>query len=362
MICSITPTSNREQIIGDALRSVMDWCDRVLVIHLPNGVTIPDRTLDVAREAVGEKLHIVSMQITEGVTTISDIRNFGLKAAEALGATWACQLDTDERMILNGVDIPSTLGIIPENVQALCVGEDGGSYDKPRFFRIPSSGEFMGRVHEEWVSNGKMQFLPHVRFHELPKTKEQLRARQDSDDIPCLIALAEAHPKVHRWRYLLAETLDSIGKTEEAILHHVKALALGNAHERAWSHFRLASVFHSLGRHQEALRLCALGMSERPDACELSWFAGIQCLHLGRPKDAIRWSDIARQGSWIGNGCGTTIRTGFRELRAFFDGPYLVMADAFHELSDTKQEAQARIWADWASKERETFAIKGGLK
>ncbi len=51
-LVSVTLADNTRAIIGDALRSVVDWVDRVLVVD--TGVT--DGTLDVARAIAGDKL------------------------------------------------------------------------------------------------------------------------------------------------------------------------------------------------------------------------------------------------------------------------------------------------------------------
>ena len=49
---SVTLTSNREDVIGDAIRSVVDWVDGCIIVDL--GIT--DNTLEVVRSVAGEKM------------------------------------------------------------------------------------------------------------------------------------------------------------------------------------------------------------------------------------------------------------------------------------------------------------------
>src|ERR1700730_17170260 len=92
-IVSVTLTADSAELIGDALRSVVDWVDFCLVVD--TGVT--DETLDIARSIAGEKLVVFFFP---WIDDFSAARNAGLDRATTLGAEWAMMLDTDERMEL----------------------------------------------------------------------------------------------------------------------------------------------------------------------------------------------------------------------------------------------------------------------
>src|SRR5262245_19354036 len=96
-IASTTFTSNRQDIIGDALRSVVDWCDLCIVIDL--GIT--DSTLAIAHEICGDKLHIERGKWDDDT---AKWRNLMLFEAFRFGADWSVTLDTDERLQANGTD------------------------------------------------------------------------------------------------------------------------------------------------------------------------------------------------------------------------------------------------------------------
>ena len=97
-IASTTLTGNNASIIGDALRSVVDWVDTCLVID--TGVS--DESLAVAEGVAGAKF---VLRRFDWIRDFSAARNFALDAAHAVGADWAITVDTDERIQPNGEDL-----------------------------------------------------------------------------------------------------------------------------------------------------------------------------------------------------------------------------------------------------------------
>jgi hypothetical protein len=105
VIVTETMTGNSREIVGDALRSAVDWVDWCLVIE--TGVT--DDTLEIAREIAGDKLIVRDFP---WCGDFAAARNFALMAAAEIGADWALVLDTDERIIPARHDIRAVLAAV----------------------------------------------------------------------------------------------------------------------------------------------------------------------------------------------------------------------------------------------------------
>ena len=208
-LASITLSSNREGIIGDALRSVIDWVDGCLILDL--GIT--DGTLDLARSIVGEKLLVVDYDWSLGGTAAA-MRNYGLDAAARLGFDWAVTLDTDER--IEPEDCLIRLGLATTQDDCIEVLSKDGSYAKERFFRLPFADRFVGCAHERVIAKHcKKSLLTCMCFDELPKTREQLRTRA----LGCLPALEYERvndPMDPRWAYYVGDALEYLDRDDEA--------------------------------------------------------------------------------------------------------------------------------------------------
>ena len=166
IIASVTITSNRVDIIGDAIKSVLPWVDMVVLIDL--GIT--DETVDVALAIAGDKLRVVKY---EGPSDTSAWRNFGNDTAHALGADWACTLDTDERMNVGRVNVRKFL----ERTEAQCllVYDKDRIYAKERFFRLPATIQFKRNCHERIPANAQgIDSFKEITFSEIPKTGQAL--------------------------------------------------------------------------------------------------------------------------------------------------------------------------------------------
>ncbi len=140
-IASMTITGSNREIVGDALRSVVDWVDWCVLID----TGIQDDTIEIARQIAGDKLIVREFAWCDD---FSAARNFALAAAADTGASWAVFVDSDERLVLNGVDIHAVLASSPE--LTLLVPHDSGEYTKDRFFRLPVVGGFRGPTHEAY--------------------------------------------------------------------------------------------------------------------------------------------------------------------------------------------------------------------
>ena len=83
-------TFGNADLIGDALRSVVEHVDRCLVVDTMGNADV----LAAAREAASDKLVVRPW----AWTSCSAGRNESLRLAAEIGGSWAITLDTDERL------------------------------------------------------------------------------------------------------------------------------------------------------------------------------------------------------------------------------------------------------------------------
>jgi tetratricopeptide (TPR) repeat protein len=335
-LCSITPTSNREALIGDALRSVVDWVDVCLLLDL--GIT--DRTLEVAKEVAGDKLKAVKVP-GELMINFCDVRNFGLDEA-AKEADWGVLLDTDERLYINGTDVRGELGKIGDGI--VLVQSQDKHYPKERFVSLPAIDRYVGKVHETIVPlHAKQSPLPGVVFLEIQKTPEELKAKLEYI-LPLLEEETRKDPQCPRWWYYLGDTLEGLGRRDDAIAAFDRCSVLrGWDEESAWACFRMAILLENSGRRQDAIDICCAGLARHPGIAELAWLAGEVSLRLGWNDKAVYWARMAvANGTNHGEGHFIKPRIGFRYDFAAKEGPFDVMARAYETLGMAEEAASAK--------------------
>src|ERR1700722_19970112 len=101
-LVSTTMTGNNEDVIGDAIASVVDWVDAVVVVD----TRVTDRSLEIARGVAKEKY--VERKFA-WVDDFAAARNFALQAAHEAGGDWAVMVDTDETIDRCGEDVRAAL-------------------------------------------------------------------------------------------------------------------------------------------------------------------------------------------------------------------------------------------------------------
>jgi tetratricopeptide (TPR) repeat protein len=329
-IVSWTISGNSRDVIGDALRSVVDWVDWCVLVD--TGIT--DDTIDVARSIAGDKLIVHPFSWRDD---FSAARNFALARAADTGATWAVSVDTDERIVTNGVDIRRALAETTEPV--LLAPHTAGVYTKDRFFRLPANGEYRGPTHEAFyrtdVFGGATVVLTGVAFDELENTNEQFRRKFERDrEILSRHVLVDTDDP--RWFYYWGDALQHLGRHEEAIRVFRTCADMPSKwdEESAWAMFRAAQSLMELGRKQEALEACAHGMTKHAGMGELSWYAAYISLQLGLPEQAVYW---ARQSIAVGYfaGIGSSIRRlGWKFPFGTWEGPFDVLRFALRDIGD----------------------------
>jgi hypothetical protein len=318
ILASITVTSDRSLIIGPALESVSDQVDLMLFVD----VGIDLATMKIIQEiAKGRERFIVHTPNC----SIGEMRNVGLDFAAACGADWAIQLDTDERMVLP----PDLKGILSEihNVDVFSSLHVAGTYSKERLFRIPPRGHFAGRIHEEWRGCNS-SLMQDVLFDELPKSGEVL------DKV--LISIKDGlekqmgeDPDNYRWPFQLALCYRSRDEPLTAIAWLQTALCKNALNTtKAWICYCIALCHMDTNDIYGAINWCTTGLGYHPGLAELPHLAGVCCMKLGKPQEALCWANMAiSNGLFVGSSFARN-RMGHREPYALWEGPFEIQRDA----------------------------------
>lgn len=349
-LASTTLTGNNANIVGDALRSVVDWVDVCLVID--TGVT--DETLRVAADVAGAKLVV---RCFEWIQDFAAARNYALSAAHELGASWSITVDTDERIQLNGEDLRALLPNVSEGV--LMMYDEARTYTKERCFRLPASVHFEGPTHESFPGyRVGVRTLALATFRELPKTPAALRAKFERD-VDILTRHTRKHPKDPRWFYYLGESLANLGQPEAALqAYDVCAGLRGWNEESAWACYRAAECLCGLGRYLEAVDRCAAGLARHAGIAELAWLAAFARYRSGDAAQAVYWAQLALVfGQHAGKGASVP-RIGFRNPSALHEGPYDILRFAYRDLGDTAAAAAAEKSYQQARAARMTGVVR----
>jgi tetratricopeptide (TPR) repeat protein len=338
-LVSTTMTGNNEDVIGDAIASVVDWVDAVVVVD--TGVT--DRSLVIAREVAREKY--VERKFP-WVDDFAAARNFALEAAHEAGGDWAVMVDTDETIDRCGEDVRQALETA--KVPHFMIFHESRIYVQPRFFRLPIVARFDGPTHEAYpaAAHGYETFQRCV-FRDKPKSEAQLKAKFERD-VRVLRAHTAKHPNDPRWFYYLGDALQNLGQRREAIEAFDACAALrGWNEESAWACYRAAESWCVLGDLVRAVDACAAGLARHSGIAELAWLAAFASYRAGKMHDAVWW---ARSSIALGyfRGCGAQVhRISFRNPMALWEGPYDVLRFALRALGDTAGADEAeRLFAE----------------
>lgn|SRR5512145_66511 len=336
---------NRESVIEDALRSALFADHHILV---DTGETA-QAAIAVARSIpeIGGKLTIAKYPRE---FDCADARNFGLRAATSIASgnpnAWAMQLDTDERMQVNGHDIHSFLGGLAPEVNTVQVYDVGRHYSKERFFRLPPAAQYTGRVHELYESPEVCRVvLDGVRFEELQKSKEEQDVMQEYVRKECVAWLAE-DPGNLRATIYLGNTLSYQHKFEQALPYYLDyAARTPHEQEHGWGMFRAANCYgwradelqeageiaEARELRQKAIDTCVTALKRCPYFTEIYWWLAQQEAKMPHdsPEDAT--NGAIRALAWANNGIingdsfseqfvtPTHVRVGFQmpEARSF---------------------------------------------
>jgi tetratricopeptide (TPR) repeat protein len=332
-------------ILGEALRSVASIVDLCLVLW--TGPADPEERAGIERAALEatDRARIVEWPWR---ADFGAARQAALDLATATGAAWCLWVDTDERIDPRGEDVRAT--ILAAGAPAVLMPNAGGAYYQPRAIRLPCAARWSGLTHESIFVEGPR--FARACFVERPKTDEQLLAKRERD-LAILIEVTRERPSEPRWWYYLGDTLEGLGRREEAADAFLRCVARrGWDEEAAWASYRAAAllVFH-LGRHEEAIDVCAAGLARHPGIAELPWIAGIAAQRLGRHEHAVHWAELARVH---GERAATPVRALdgrllFREPKALREGPADIERWSLRALSHPLAGAAEAEHTAWCS-------------
>lgn len=341
-----------EGIITDALRTVMPFVDACIVIQTSDD----DAPMRVASDVCGDKLIASSFKWCDDFAAA---RNHALDTASMACFDWAFTIDTDERIIHKGENIRRVLESTAANCMIMYDAER--SYIKERAFRLPAKAKFIGRTHESYPAlDVGAESFGLATFSELRRNRDQLIAKF-SRDASTLEAMTTEDPGNGRWWYYLGDSLDGLGNTSGAISAFSKCSFVSRWDEEgAWACYREALVYERLGErkaYKAMLGACSRGIGIHPGIAELYWLMGLAWLRLGEYEKAIQASHASiALGLYLGKGKGVN-RIGFRFMPALYEGPFVVMADAYRGLGNQAMASDAETLRASASLARQSQGI-----
>lgn len=325
MIVSVTISDSRENVIADAVRSVVDHVDLVLLVD--TGIT--DATVERAKEISGEKFSVVRHTWVD----FSAARNVALSTARALGATWIVIVDSDERIDFGELDLKYALEQTRANV--LRIEQEDRHYPKQKILRAATNLYFVGPTHETLVGGDACETLNGATFRELPKTEKQLK-RKYTRDLVLLSDYVASHPDDPRWWYYLGISYEGLGdyaRAASAFGECVGRKKVGD--EAAWSAYKQAEQLYTLRRFEEAVTAAARGMNANAMSAECAWVAAVASWRLERPAQTVAWARIAEAVGCY-RGCGVP-RAYFRHMPALYELPYDVLREALPDKEGRRQ-------------------------
>jgi hypothetical protein len=320
------------KIVGDALRSVVDWVDECILIDTQNySDAVNHQHLIVASDTVGAKLRVYPF---EWCDDFAGARNFALLRANESGADWAVTLDADERMQLKGHKFDVTENFLRfDNHECYMVCHESIAYAKERFFKLPATHAWVGPIHEGFLAPQGEQWpaLPPeiITFSELEKTPDEYK-RKYTRDVLKLTEYVKVHPE-SRWFFFLGDAhqiLATLSQGEERLNHLMKAR---HAHlacmkrndwpeESAIAAFRAAQCAYEIGDYAMAINLCASGLTYHAALPELPFIAALASLKAGLNEQAMYWAHMA-----LDMQPRYKERTSTRFLPAYYEGPWDVI-------------------------------------
>jgi tetratricopeptide (TPR) repeat protein len=331
-------------IIRDALRSAALVVDESIVVHTGGDVLALERAVF---DALGPRAS--SPDSWPWQNDYGAARNAGLAFAAETDADWSAMVDTDERVICSDpAAFRKWLAALPDAVQVVLVHHNDRSHTRERFFRMPARYKFQGRTHEMYPAPTNEQAIAPpelIMWSELPKTREQLRAKFERD-ARMLDEQLEGNPNDGAARYYLGASLQSLaayaredGNQDEARRLFNVAINQYREHRRidttgapawhegtAWSCFRAAECYLALEQPDRAIDCAVAGMVLDAGIGELPWIAAVASLQAGRYDQARCWAEMAKA-----HGLGSESerrRVGFRVVHGLTVGPDEVIAAA----------------------------------
>jgi len=315
-------SGNSQSMVKDAIESVIDYVDEIVLID----TGISDATERLISEVAGDRLR-VTKRVWDN--DFAGMRNAALIEAQASGCNWALTIDTDERVNWGDCNRDQLRRLLLENEKAktYMIAAQDRSYAKERLIRVPTSLQWAGRTHEALLGAAadERPVLPGVTFWELPKSTSQMEHKLKRD-LKILREEVCDKPDNARWWYFLGQTLAALGQHEGAVEALDRCVNLRQWSEQsAWASFMAAKSLSELGRFGEAVERCGIGLACDPSYPELAWMAAWCEFRAGRMAWAIAWSQMSFAIGHAEGTCEGADRVGFRNLVGWYEGPLDVL-------------------------------------
>ena len=331
---------NNDTVVGDAVRSVINFVDRLIMIDTGSS----DKSKEIVSDIAGKKLQVRSIEWKDD---FANARNKALDFAIEMNARWALTIDTDERIDFGAIkDSRELLNRLDssEVAQAWMVVSQSGNYEKERFVRLPTSLRWKGRTHEALCGarpNGRPRLMG-IKFREHPKTDDQF-AHKLNRDLQILREELRADPNNGRNWYYLGQTLLGSKQFEGAIAAFDRCASIRDWDElSAWACYRAAKCLADCFRFEEAIERCVIGLAIDPLYPELSWMNAWCCLQLKQYRRAVCWAKMSVSIGATMDENALDQRIGFRDVIGWYEGPHEILCAAFHYLGEHKSTGIAK--------------------
>ena len=302
LVAVLLTSQTREAVIGDCLKTLIDWVDELIIVELDGAVIhnptyTNDTTFDIAHEICGDKLVIRHWTEFGDPRLFEDggphFRDRAIQAATEAEADWCIHLDTDERIVGYAHDIKKILEQMPPDIEVVQLWHQGRTYVKPMFFKLPIRGKWNHLVHETFDPVGGTARIEGLVFKELGKTPEQIKARSEFD-IYYLKKELEKAPENFRWNFYLSSALDAVGKQDEAIelLKKCEHYAELTNTQKACMCYTAGHYLFMQEKPMESLERCVRAMYHSPMMAEAAWLAAVICYGYQRWDDAKIWLSV----------------------------------------------------------------------
>jgi tetratricopeptide (TPR) repeat protein len=356
-------SGNAAGIIGDAIKSAIDFVDQVLLID----TGISDATTEIAKSIAGSKFAIAHFR---WINDFAAARNFALVEASKLSADFAMTLDTDERLSISHANprafLESQFSDSPTTTVWM-VSAGCGTYKKERFFRLPlpERMKWTGRTHECFVGYYKTE-LAHLQncvFQELPKSQELSKFKYERD-LDILLDVIRNEGSNARWWYFLGQTYKGLGRFEESILAYEKVIELRpSPHEQAaCAAYCAASIAYKQKDYVRSLEFCCRGLQKDANWPELFWLAGLCCYRLHRDEESITWSQASIAIGQVEGAKRGVERLAFRFLPGWFESPFEVLYFVHKRLGNAESAGAYRKKFQQAKSIRLSFEASHGFQ
>lgn len=343
-IISVTVSSDRHAIIGGAVRSAEPLVDGMLLLRLEDGTGNTASTVEAFVEAAKGKDCHATMPLNDDSQLVL-ARNAAL-CGVGTGSKhydWAMILDTDERIVchMSRDELHEALSQVPEHIDHVSIRSNTG-YIKPRFFRLPVTGKFVGRIHEDWRTEGGHGLLRGITFRELPKEKTTAELQ-----IPALVTQIHDEPENARWHYYLGAAYEALGMRAEAGRSFKQACVLAETGSeiQKWSRYRKVSIMTEFSRWQQYK--CALS-SLAYDAFypEFLTHCANVAKRLEKWDDVLHWANLSILQGGVAKPDMLHARTMFMDVGACFDRPFKLRCLALQKLGahpSVQEQERAKV-------------------